>query len=121
MKIIFDEKFYDSTYASDCASVQGRIEAIIEVLSQKSSFNYAKPFPAEESDLIRAHSADYVARIRQDPTIFKWLPGQRVLLLWRQKQLLMVKPLLPVVARQGIMPHAQLPGVIAYSATWEWR
>ncbi|MFZ5950176.1 MAG: histone deacetylase family protein [Candidatus Rifleibacteriota bacterium] len=71
MKIIFDDKFCNSDYASDCASEKGRIEAIVEGLSQESSFSYAKPHPAEECDLLRAHSKDYVEKIRQNPPLFQ--------------------------------------------------
>jgi len=70
MKIVFHPAFYDSSYASDCAAAPGRIEAIIPSLQQEKAFDFVRPDPADEPDILRCHAPAYYAEARNDAKRF---------------------------------------------------
>ena len=70
MKIIFSEKFCDSDYANDCASVPGRIEAIMDILRQEKNFSFSRPQSAADEDVLLAHSAEYFAEAKTNEKSF---------------------------------------------------
>lgn len=63
MKVIFHEAFRNSAYASDGASVAGRMECIMKALVVEGGFPVIAPDPAEHADLLLAHSPVYIQTI----------------------------------------------------------
>ena len=66
MKIVFHEKFYESDYAKDSASVPGRMESIIQAIRMEADFDIVRPDPAGEADILRAHAASYIDSVKPD-------------------------------------------------------
>lgn len=71
MKIIFHEDFYNSDYIDDGASVAGRMESIIEVISKESNYELIKPEQASYQDLLLAHSPDLIKDVSQNTELYK--------------------------------------------------
>ncbi|MBY9004545.1 MAG: histone deacetylase family protein [Candidatus Lokiarchaeota archaeon] len=71
MKIIFHERYYDSTYAMDPAAASGRLEGIVEILSKNEDFEFISPQPATKEDILRAHSKRHYDNIKRDYTLFE--------------------------------------------------
>jgi acetoin utilization deacetylase AcuC-like enzyme len=72
MKIIFHERYFDSDYAQDPAAAPGRLDTIIEVLSGKEDrFEFIRPEPASEQDILRAHTSSHVRNIRNDLHLYE--------------------------------------------------
>ena len=72
MKIIFHEKFFNSDYAHDPAAAPGRLDTIIEALSGKEDrYEFIRPEPALEEDILRAHGSSHVQRIRMDTQLYE--------------------------------------------------
>ena len=67
MKVVFHEKFYESDYADDGASVPGRLESIMTVLEGENNFEILHPQPAKENDILRAHAPAYMDAVKKDP------------------------------------------------------
>lgn len=70
MKIVFDDKFYESDYANDGASASGRMEAIMDVIRQESGFEIVQPVAAQKEDLLLAHSLQYLDTIKANPKLY---------------------------------------------------
>ncbi len=70
MKIIFSERFYETDYADDAASVPGRLEKIVESLSEDRSMQFLTPRHAEEEEILRAHTAEHFSRARNEAKSF---------------------------------------------------
>ncbi|MEI7433510.1 MAG: hypothetical protein WCJ93_04580 [Methanomicrobiales archaeon] len=70
MKILFHEKFCESDYASNGAADPGRMEAIMDMISQDHSFEIIRPHPADEEALLLAHTPNYVDTIRANPKLY---------------------------------------------------
>ena len=66
MKIVFHEKFYESDYANDGASVSGRLESIMSVVGSEPSFEIVHPDFAREEDVLLAHAPAYVEAIKSN-------------------------------------------------------
>jgi len=62
MKVIFHSDFY-SVYASEPAAAPGRMEAVTKYLG--SRFDMLQAVAAESKDIEAVHSANHIARIRQ--------------------------------------------------------
>jgi acetoin utilization deacetylase AcuC-like enzyme len=60
MKIVFHNKFFDSTYTNDCASVNGRMESIMDVLKNEQNYEIISPDNADLFDILEVHDKDYV-------------------------------------------------------------
>jgi acetoin utilization deacetylase AcuC-like enzyme len=72
MKIIFHEKYFDSDYANDPAAAPGRLDTIIEALSGKEDrFEFIRPKPASEDDILRAHTSSHMRNIRNDLHLYE--------------------------------------------------
>jgi len=71
MKIIFHEEYKNSSYASDNAATQGRMESIMDLLSIERDYSVLKPSAAKIEDVLRAHMEGHVNRIRQDEQLFR--------------------------------------------------
>jgi len=70
VKVVFHEKYSHSDYASDGASVPGRMESIMTVL-RKDSYIVVSPEPASFDDLLRAHTKEHIADIQKDRKLFE--------------------------------------------------
>ena len=66
MKIVFHEKFYESDYANDGASVPGRLESIMSVLDSGNGFEMVRPDRAREVDVLLAHDPAYVQAVKSN-------------------------------------------------------
>jgi acetoin utilization deacetylase AcuC-like enzyme len=67
MKIIFHEKYFSSDYAHDPAAAPGRLDGIVQVLSGKEDrYEFIRPEPASEEDILRAHGAAHVRQVKND-------------------------------------------------------
>ncbi|MFX1323951.1 MAG: histone deacetylase family protein [Promethearchaeota archaeon] len=71
MKIVFHEKYYNSNYATDPAAAPGRLEGVIELLSQRKDFEFIKPEPANKEDVLRAHSERHFRSIKRDSLLYE--------------------------------------------------
>ena len=69
MDIIFHEDFYQE-YDDDPAAAPGRMEPIIRELRKHTHYRFITPVPADEEDLLRAHSASHIASIRKLAVIY---------------------------------------------------
>ena len=70
MKIVFHEN-YNADYASDGASVPGRMESIMKVLAENDPYKIISPQPASYVDILRAHSPAYIAGTKEDSAVFE--------------------------------------------------
>jgi len=70
MKILFDDQFYQSDYADNCASTPGRMEAIMSVLVTGYGFEIVRPQPASEEELLLAHPKGYVDKIKTNGALY---------------------------------------------------
>ncbi|MBW1707632.1 MAG: histone deacetylase family protein [Deltaproteobacteria bacterium] len=71
MKIIFHDDYKNSSYASDTAAAEGRMESIMDLLSKERGYPILKPVAAGIEDLLRAHTSEHIDRIRQDENLFR--------------------------------------------------
>jgi acetoin utilization deacetylase AcuC-like enzyme len=70
MKIIFHEKFYESDYADNSASVPGRMEAIMDAIGNDSTLEIVRPGQAEYEDLLLAHTSVYVDSVKSNKKLY---------------------------------------------------
>jgi len=71
MKIIFHERYFDSTYARDPAAEPGRLESILRVIQQhKQEYEILVPKPASREDLLRAHREPYLESVAKNPALY---------------------------------------------------
>jgi acetoin utilization deacetylase AcuC-like enzyme len=71
MKVVFNEKFFDSEYIHDSASVPGRMEAIIDAVKSESNYQLCRNETAEYEDINRVHSKEYIAEIQKKNSLFQ--------------------------------------------------
>lgn len=64
MKVVFHEKFYDTDYALNGASVIGRMEAIMVELNKQ--YEVIKPVPVSRKILESVHSIDRVNTVSEN-------------------------------------------------------
>ena len=70
MNIIFNDAFYSSEYTSDGASMLGRMESIMDLLSKNNEFTVLQGMPANEEDIFLAHTKEMVAKAKQNVPLF---------------------------------------------------
>ena len=68
LKIVFHEKYF-SVYSGDPASAEGRLDYAYKVL--KENFEFVKPEPAQESDLLLVHGQMHVEHVRRDAHLYE--------------------------------------------------
>jgi acetoin utilization deacetylase AcuC-like enzyme len=68
MKIVFHEKFYDSTYVDNGASVPGRMEAIMKELSNQ--YDIIKPLGSPQETIELAHSQAHIKKVKENKKLF---------------------------------------------------
>jgi acetoin utilization deacetylase AcuC-like enzyme len=71
MAIIFHEEYKDSSYASDTAAKEGRMESIMDLFSRQKGYSVIKPTAARIEDILSAHSKDHVDRISNNEKLFR--------------------------------------------------
>ena len=71
MKIVFHEKYYNSNYANDPAADSGRLEGIIDILSQNKDYEFVIPEPAKKEDILKAHTDRHFEAIKRDSLLFE--------------------------------------------------
>ena len=71
MKIVFHEKYFNSSYAMDPAAAPGRLEGIIELLSNDTELEFIEPKPATKEDILRAHTERHYNYIKRDPLLLE--------------------------------------------------
>jgi acetoin utilization deacetylase AcuC-like enzyme len=71
MKIVFHERYFNSSYAMDPAAASGRLEGIIEILSTTNDFQFIEPKPATKEDILRAHSERHYSSIHRDSLLYE--------------------------------------------------
>ena len=73
MRIIFHEAFLNSSYSEDPhdnAAEPGRLDGVISALRDEGRYAVELPRPATRDDLLRGHSAAYVAEVERHPALF---------------------------------------------------
>ena len=70
MKIIFNDKSYNSSYIKDGASAPGRMEAIMESIHNDSKYQIVRNDSAEYSDIIRVHESQYIDSVRNNQALY---------------------------------------------------
>ena len=70
MKVVFHENFKRSDYASNGASVPGRMESIMTAC-KTNRYTVVSPEPASFDDLLLAHTETHIAGIQKDPQLFE--------------------------------------------------
>ena len=68
MKVVYHER-YREVYSSDPASQPGRIESIYNELYDQ--FEFVKPEPARERDLLLVHGKSHVEYIKVNPLLYE--------------------------------------------------
>jgi acetoin utilization deacetylase AcuC-like enzyme len=71
MQIVFHEKYYNSDYAMDPAADQGRIESIMDIISNNKLYEIITPEPATEEDILRAHTKRHLDSIKRDSLLYE--------------------------------------------------
>jgi len=71
MKIVFHKKYYNSEYAGDPAASAGRLEGIMNLISQNDEYEIITPKPATEEDILRAHTSRHLQNIKRDTLLFE--------------------------------------------------
>ena len=80
MKVVFHENFKRSDYASDGASVPGRMESIMTAL-KANGYIVISPEPASFDDLLLAHTQAHIADIQKNRKLFEMPPQGEPFLL----------------------------------------
>lgn len=70
MKIIFNDAFYNSGYIDNAASVPGRMEAIMDIIRNESSYQIIQNAPADFHDIARVHEAHYIDTVKTNQTLY---------------------------------------------------
>jgi len=68
LKVVCHER-YRTVYSSDPAAQLGRIESIFNEL--QGHFEFVKPEPASEEDLLLVHGKNHVEYVRMHPTVYE--------------------------------------------------
>lgn len=72
IKIIFHERYRNASYATDPAASEGRLDGIIEIMKRKPElYETIAPNPANEADILRAHSRRHYERIKRNPLLYE--------------------------------------------------
>lgn len=71
MKIVFNDKFYDSEYIHDGASVPGRMEAIMDTIRSESDYQIVNNETACSEDISRVHDIGYIAEIQKSQPLYE--------------------------------------------------
>lgn len=70
-RIIFHDQFKQADYANDAAAMPGRMENIINTLTEEGKFHVLSPEPASYEDLLLAHSSAYIDGVAKSPKLYE--------------------------------------------------
>ena len=70
MKIVFNDKFFDSEYIDDQASYEGRMESIMNTVKDESKYQIIKNENAEYVDIHRVHEKEYITSIQNNKVLY---------------------------------------------------
>jgi acetoin utilization deacetylase AcuC-like enzyme len=70
MKIVFNDRFYNSDYINDGASAPGRMEAIMGSVINESGYEVIQCDGAELQDIARVHESNYIESVKKDSTLY---------------------------------------------------
>lgn len=70
MKIVFNDKFFDSTYIDDNASQKGRMEAIIDTIKTESKYHIITNQSANYANILRVHQEEYIESIKGNDALY---------------------------------------------------
>lgn len=71
LDIVFHSNFYDSSYTNDAAGAEGRMESIMNVLSQNQELRTVIPQPADIADVEFVHTQEYIESKKQEKNLFE--------------------------------------------------
>ena len=71
MKIVFHKSYYNSSYAMDPAAAPGRLEGIVDILSDNKDYEFIEPNPATKEDILRAHTERHYRYVERDPLLLE--------------------------------------------------
>ena len=72
VKIVFHERYYNSSYAIDPAASEGRLDGIMSLIKSKPElYEIITPNTASEADILRAHGRNHYERIKKDPLLYE--------------------------------------------------
>jgi len=70
VKIVFHNKFYESDYADNNASAEGRMEAAMSLVRREPGFEIVQPLTADEEIISQAHSREYIDSVKSDSALY---------------------------------------------------
>ncbi|MFX0060401.1 MAG: histone deacetylase family protein [Candidatus Hodarchaeota archaeon] len=71
MKIVFHERYFNSSYAMDPAASAGRLEGIIDLMKKNPEYEFITPKPASKEDILRAHAERHYNYVKRDPLLYE--------------------------------------------------
>ena len=72
MKIVFHERYFNSSYAMDPAASDGRLDGIMALINRNPElYEIIAPNPASEVDILRAHGRNHCEHIKRDPLLYE--------------------------------------------------
>jgi len=71
VKIVFHQRYYNSSYALDPAAAPGRLEGIIDILFKNKDYEFIQPKPATKEDILRTHTERHFNYIQQDTLLLE--------------------------------------------------
>ncbi len=72
MKIIFHERYFNSSYAMDPAASEGRLDGIMALVKSKPElYEIMTPNAASEADILRAHGRNHYEHVKGDPLLYE--------------------------------------------------
>ena len=71
MRIIFHDDFRDSSYATDSAAAEDRMECIVDLLLGEKDYHVLEPQAAEIEDALRAHTEGHLKRVGEAEKLFR--------------------------------------------------
>ena len=72
MKIVFHERYFNSSYATDPAAYEGRLDGIMSLIRSKPEFyEVITPNAASEADILRAHGRSHLEHIRSNTLLYE--------------------------------------------------
>lgn len=70
MKVVFNDKFFNSEYVDDQASKSGRLESIMDAVKAESGYQIIKNESADYEDIRLVHDVDYIDSIKQNKELY---------------------------------------------------
>ena len=117
MKVVFHGNFKRSDYASDGASVPGRMESIMTAL-KANGYIVISPEPASFDDLLLAHTQAHIADIQKDRKLFEMACLSAGGAALAAKMAFNMDPAFACIRPPGHLHREIIPGTIMHFAIW---